>query len=137
LGTPAYMAPEQARGERALDARVDVFALGCVLFECIAGHSPFASEHVVAVLAKILFTEAPRLSEFAAVPAALDDLVHRMLEKDPDARPPHAGVVLEELRSLGPLDGSSTVARPSALTGGEQRVVCVVMTSPVGHVDET
>jgi serine/threonine protein kinase len=63
LGTPGYMAPEQARGERDLDARADLFALGCVLFEAVSGRAPFAGAHLMAVLAKVLFEDAPRLRE--------------------------------------------------------------------------
>src|SRR5262245_32405739 len=56
VGTPAYMAPEQARGQsHLLDPRADVFSLGCVLFECLAGRAAFAGKHMTAVLAKILF----------------------------------------------------------------------------------
>src|SRR5947207_465100 len=57
LGTPMYMAPEQARGDERLDARADVFALGAVLFECLTGRAAFAAEHVMAVLARILLEE--------------------------------------------------------------------------------
>jgi serine/threonine protein kinase len=61
IGTPEYMAPEQARGERQLTAAADVFSLGCVLFECLTGQPPFTADHVLAVLARILFDEPPRL----------------------------------------------------------------------------
>jgi hypothetical protein len=63
LGTPGYMAPEQARGSKdAIDARADVFALGCVLFECLLGRPPFDGDSTVGVLSEILFSEAPRVS---------------------------------------------------------------------------
>src|SRR5579871_1187809 len=80
LGTPGYMAPEQARGGKDLDARADVFALGCVLFECLTGRAAFVGEHVMALLAKILLEEAPRVSELRAdVAPELDRLVARMM----------------------------------------------------------
>src|SRR5262249_13518169 len=62
IGTPGYMAPEQARGERALDARADVFSLGGVLFRCLTGKMPFSGEDVMAVLVKIVVEEAPAVS---------------------------------------------------------------------------
>src|SRR2546430_2469076 len=57
VGTPEYMSPEQARGDKDVDARADVFGLGCVLYECLTGTAPFAGEHLVAVLGKILFAD--------------------------------------------------------------------------------
>src|SRR5262249_48965914 len=54
LGTPGYMAPEQARSGQIVDARADVFSLGCVLFECLTGKPAFSGDHLMAVLAKIL-----------------------------------------------------------------------------------
>jgi tetratricopeptide (TPR) repeat protein len=131
IGTPEYMAPEQARGSSAIDARVDVFALGCVLFECISGRPAFNGDNLMAVLAKILLEDAPRLAEVRHdVPAALDDLVSRMLAKDPARRPGDAGEVAFALAALGSLAGEPAAPRsvpPPALTAREQRVVCVAM----------
>ena len=78
VGTPFYMSPEQARGEREVDARADVFALGCVLFHCLTGQAPFAGDEVHAALLQVVLDDAPRLSEVCDdIPAALDDLVAR------------------------------------------------------------
>jgi serine/threonine protein kinase len=73
------MAPEQARGDRDVGPPADVFALGCVLYECITGRPAFAGEHLMAILAKLVLEEPPRASEMAALPPALDDLLARML----------------------------------------------------------
>src|SRR5262249_31478813 len=122
MGTPGYMAPEQARGSREADARVDVFALGCVLFECLTGRPPFAGEHFVAVLAKVLFADPPRVREVRAdVPAYLEALVARMLAKDPKDRPPDGAAVGEALRVAAPEPTPPPVsARGAALTGDER-----------------
>ena len=65
-----------------------MFALGCVLFECLTGRPAFDGDHAAAVLAKILFDDAPRVSAlWPEVPEALDALVARMLSKDPALRP--------------------------------------------------
>jgi serine/threonine protein kinase len=99
VGTPAYMAPEQARGSLDIDGRADVFALGCILFRGLTGRQPFEGAHRMAVLAKIVFESAPHVFELRPdVPRALDDLVDRMLAKNPDDRPPDGDAVAEELR---------------------------------------
>jgi serine/threonine protein kinase len=82
VGTPEYMAPEQARGHRDIGASADVFSLGCVLYECVAGQPPFVGEHVAAILARILFADAPALSTLHPhTPPQLDTLLGRMLAK--------------------------------------------------------
>ncbi len=134
VGTPAYMAPEQARGQKDVDARADVFSLGCVLFECLVGRPPFAAAHVMAVLAKILLEEAPRLGSLVPeVPRAFDDLVTRMLAKDPARRPRNGAMLKAELDALDVLEPSRktrmTIAPPS-LTGREMQLVCVVLVGP-------
>jgi hypothetical protein len=87
IGTPQYMSPEQAAGERAIDARVDVYALGAVLYEMLAGDPPFAAESQQAVLLRILHEPPAALSLVRAnIPAAVDSAVRRALAKRPDQR---------------------------------------------------
>lgn len=133
IGTPKYMAPEQARGSRDVDARADLFSLGCVLFECLAGVSPFAGSTPAATLAKIVLDEAPRLGELRGdLPRELEELVGRMLAKDPARRPRDCAEVattLEALGDLGETPHERWSARDSGVTTGEQRLVCVVFAS--------
>jgi tetratricopeptide (TPR) repeat protein len=101
LGTPGYIAPEQARGVKELDARADVFSLGCVLFECLTGRPAFVGHDIMALLTKILFEEAPRVIDLVPeLPPELDALVARMLAKDRASRPADGAAVLAELRAL-------------------------------------
>ncbi len=96
MGTPAYMAPEQARGDTA-GAGSDLFSLGCVLYRLSAGRLPFEGGSILAVLSA-LASDTPRsLREIApTVAPALDELVSRLLAKDPVARPGSAQAVVEE-----------------------------------------
>lgn len=86
LGTPQYMSPEQAAGERALDERSDVYALGCVLYEMLAGHPPFTGPNAQAVLARRLVEQPPDLGRQRSVPPAVDASLRRALALDPDDR---------------------------------------------------
>jgi serine/threonine-protein kinase len=87
LGTPAYMSPEQATGDRDIDARTDVYALGCVVYEMLAGDPPFTGGNVQAVIASILSETPRRLTRVRkGVPRRVDRAVHRALEKVPADR---------------------------------------------------
>ena len=133
MGTVGYMSPEQATGERNLDARTDVFALGCVLFECLIGEPVFVGNQVVAVLAKVLREEARRVRVLRPeLPEALEALVARMLSKDRASRPLDGGAVLRELVALGAVAGgvpSTAMRAPERLSGGEQRMMSVMLAS--------
>ena len=98
MGTPHYMSPEQVRGAKA-DARSDVFALGCVLYEMLTGRKPFDAESMHAVLFKIMQEEPIPLHEAApGTPEALVQVVERSLAKDPAERFGNAGEMLAGIR---------------------------------------
>jgi eukaryotic-like serine/threonine-protein kinase len=140
IGTPAYMAPEQARADRDIDARADLFSLGAVLFECLTGRPAFAGDHLMAMLAKVVFEDVPRVRSIVpGVPAAVDALVDRLLAKDPNTRPADAGQLLAELEALVAASGSAEAtarfgmgsgATPGTLTRRERVLVSVIVARP-------
>jgi serine/threonine protein kinase/Tol biopolymer transport system component len=98
LGTFQYMAPEQIEGAEA-DARSDIWAFGCVLYEMVTGGQPFGGKSPASLRANILHAEPPPLRERQPlVPGAVDHAVRRCLEKDPDARWQAIADVGHELR---------------------------------------
>ena len=116
LGTPSYMSPEQAMGERALDARTDVYALGCVLYELLVGAPPFVAPTAQGIVAKVL-TERPQPPSQArdTVSDAVDAVVLQALAKVPADRQPNAAAFAEELRQAARAQGATrSGARPAA-----------------------
>ncbi|MFL5343481.1 MAG: serine/threonine-protein kinase [Hyalangium sp.] len=143
VGTPGYMAPEQASSRPDLSPSADIFSLGCVLYECLTGQSPFRAPHIAAVLAKILFAEPPSLrSVRPELPGSLQVLVDRMLAKEPERRIPDGAHLL---RTLTELDGLSELPPPtrepgtpsSGLTRAEQHLVSVLLATPSARLGET
>ncbi|MGH7637499.1 MAG: protein kinase domain-containing protein, partial [Gemmatimonadaceae bacterium] len=87
VGTPAYMSPEQASGEARLDARSDIYSLACVLYESIAGEPPFMAGAPRHVMIKHITEQPRRLRQLRPdVPQAVEDAVHKALDKDPSRR---------------------------------------------------
>jgi len=87
IGTPTYMSPEQAGGEHELDGRSDLYALGCVLFEMLAGRAPFTGPTVESVIHQHLAAQPPAITSIRpAVPAAVSDALTRALAKTPADR---------------------------------------------------
>jgi serine/threonine protein kinase/tetratricopeptide (TPR) repeat protein len=136
IGTPGYMAPEQARGEVDLTPAADVFSLGCVLFECLTGQPPFAAQHAVAMLAKVLFDVPPRLrSVRPEMPASIEALLGRMLAKDKAERLPDARSVLQALEELEGMELDVTQqgvdpAPRAPIDRAEQQLISVLIALP-------
>jgi hypothetical protein len=103
VGTVRYVAPEAAGLINvSVDQRADLYSLGVVLFECLAGHPPFRGDTVGELLRQHLNSEAPQLRSMGlAVPRTLDGLIQRMLSKAPEARYQSAESVLADVEELG------------------------------------
>jgi tetratricopeptide (TPR) repeat protein len=150
MGTPMYMAPEQARGEPHIDGRADIFALGCVLYECLAREVAFNGPTAMAVLAKICLEEPRPLRDICpTLPGDLEAILARMLLKERGERIADAAALALELERAAERlgaggatasaggDRSPVRAPASALTSDEQRMICVVLASaPPPEPDE-
>jgi len=136
LGTAAYIAPEQASGGPILDARSDVFSLGCVMYECLAGQRAILGDNWIAVLTKILLGEIISLREVRpGLPESVYGLVGRMLAQFPENRPADGRAVKEALLEIGDLwavgrADTVEIARLPSLTHEEQRATALVLVGP-------
>jgi hypothetical protein len=135
LGTPQYLSPEQARGERQLGPSVDIFALGCVLYECLVGRAPFTGGHVAMVLMRILSEEVPPLRQLRPeLPEELERLLAQMLAKNPEARYADGSALLEALAELKVpaelLEGDAAAAAAATRLSVERQLVSVVLALP-------
>src|SRR5262245_40022985 len=100
MGTPRYMSPEQARGEK-VDSRTDIFSLGVMLYEMVTGRAPFAGATTSEVIAAILRDSPPPLAEYAPeAPGALELIVNKALRKDRAERYQSANDLLADLKEL-------------------------------------
>jgi serine/threonine-protein kinase len=99
VGTVPYMSPEQVKGE-ALDARSDIFSFGACLFEMMSGKQPFVAENAAATLSAILTKEPPPLTRYVEVPAEVQRIVRKCLEKDKENRYQSAQELAIDLKSL-------------------------------------
>lgn len=117
LGTPKYLSPEQIRGEEP-DARADLYSLGVVLFEMLAGEPPYSGSTDMATALAHLNDRVPRLSSrVKGVPPDLERLVNDLLAKDPDTRVPSAVALRERLDALAPVQ-SGGISRTARISSG-------------------
>jgi tetratricopeptide (TPR) repeat protein/tRNA A-37 threonylcarbamoyl transferase component Bud32 len=134
IGTPAYMAPEQAAGDPNIDHRADIYAFGCMAFELLAGKPPFHGRTPARILGAHMGEAPPQIAELRPdAPAALSDLIMRCLAKDADARPQHAAEVIALLN--GVTSGGGMPALPPVLMHGPaafRRALVLYAVSVVG-----
>jgi serine/threonine-protein kinase len=125
LGTPTYMAPEQAAADPHVDHRADLYAWGCLAYECLTGQPPFAGRQPAALLAAHM-AEAPEPVERRrpGLPASLAALVMRCLEKRPADRPQSAAEVLQVLEAaVTPTGGSAPTVPARAMPRRRSRLI--------------
>jgi len=122
VGTPDYMAPEQIQGKRG-DARTDVYALGVILYEMLAGRVPWEGDNPLAVMSQHLNAPFPAIHEFVPdVPAPVEGIVRKGLRKDPDDRYQDAAALLSDLEGWHDLDlGSFVFAAEAPVKAETQR----------------
>jgi len=115
IGSPMYMSPEQTMGGD-VDGRSDLYSFGCVLYELLAGRPPFVAEMPIAVMRMHLEERPVPIGTVRSdLPRGLPELVDRLLEKEPDARPPDAGHVLRTLVDISDnVTGSSAIPQHEA-----------------------
>ena len=135
LGTPTYMSPEQARG-KPVDRRTDIWAFGCVLFECLTGKRAFAGENVADVLGAIVTAEPELMHLPAATPPRTRELVASCLHKNPRQRLRDIGdarLVLERVHDPADVPAPAARRTPLWIAWAVSLAVAVVLASRVGR----
>jgi len=123
LGSPAYMAPEQVRDAKSADRRTDIWGIGAVLYELLARQAPFDADTLPALSAKIIADEPQPLNELRDdVPAGLEAVVARCLEKRPADRYPDVALLADDLEPFAPVEAKPLVRRIRRVVSSEGSV---------------
>jgi tetratricopeptide (TPR) repeat protein len=109
LGTPSYMSPEQALGDSRVDRRSDIYSLGCVVYEMLAGEPPYTGPTPQAIVAKRLSSSPPPLAAVRDLPVTLEQVIHRALARNPADRFSSAGEFGRALREAAVAPGATTL----------------------------
>lgn len=116
VGTYAYMSPEQIRGDKGITGKTDLYALGCLLFEMLAGHPPYLGDNFAQLFEQHLRDEPPSIRQSVPdCPPELDLLIRELMAKDPEKRPFNARTVQGRLIDL--LEGAASGVAPEAENG--------------------
>jgi serine/threonine-protein kinase len=115
LGTPYYMSPEQAQGNKAVDFRSDLWSVAVIAFECLTGKRPFYSDGLGDLVLAICIREIPVPSRVAPVPLGFDGWFKKGTDRDPDRRFQSARELVESLRDVLGIEGRETWATPDVL----------------------
>ncbi len=127
IGTPAYMSPEQAAGQQDLDGRSDLYALGCVLYEMLAGEPLFSGPTAQAIIAKHMSESVTSvLSRRSTVPANVDDALGRVLAKAPADRFTTGARFAEALAAPAASAGRHPAPEPSPVSGAPEKSIAVL-----------
>ncbi|WP_437593401.1 serine/threonine-protein kinase [Sorangium sp. So ce1000] len=138
IGTPHFMAPEQARGEQ-VDARADVYSLGSVLFRLVTGRNVFETENAIALLGRLVVEDPPRAQQIRFdVPEPLDEVIARAIARDREQRYENGGELARALARVGELNNDPPATDRSASVirrAGAQEIVSSAA-GPAGPGDE-
>ena len=120
IGTPGYMAPEQVRGHKTVNASADLFALGCVLYKAVSGKDAFGGAEVMEILARLLLEDPEPIENLVSeLPPRFVHLINSLLSKDPARRLGDAAIAAAELRelrrALAERDTEALALRPDAI----------------------
>jgi predicted permease len=130
-GTPAYVSPEQAAGDREIDQRSDVFSLGCVVYEMLSGRAPFSGENTEQVVSLRFRVAPPPLQDFAPeVPSEVAGVLEAAMAREPDRRPDGVAAFAEELAQAAATASAARIAVSGAVLRTRRWIAARMGSSP-------